>query len=483
MSGGLMKTLFPSAWQWLEERLVLEADTPGDKRRKISLFLIALFCTLTGVLFALRSFLIDGLVAASWLPATYATIVGTSLVIYLVTKRIGHLLYPFLIMILIIPVVFHASQGGFASRSSFTILFWAILAPIGALMFLTIRHAIYWFVVYSGFALVAYILDSRFIQYLPTDNYVHVALDNFLGMIAMSITIFMTTLYFVHAFQREQKKSNQLVVELKQTNRELESTLTELQETQAELVQSEKVAALGKLAAGLAHEINTPIGALRSSASTTAQCLEKLEEVIEENSDPDAGARDAKFRKYIRILKDSSNVFTTVGNRISDVLKGFISFARLDSAQFDVVDIHVGLDDALLLLQSELKPDTIIKKEYGDIPKISCYPAELNQVFLHLLTNAAQAVRENGLITIRTFAEPDHFHIEIRDNGIGIASDRLVNLFNPEFSQKGQRVKSGLGLFISYRIIQQHQGEIKVSSKQGEGSTFTVILPLHICGG
>ena len=154
----------------------------------------------------------------------------------------------------------------------------------------------------------------------------------------------------------------------------------------------------------------------------------------------------------------------------------------MDEATFQQTDIHEGLESTLTLIEHGLKEQINVVKEYGDIPHVTCYPGELNQVFINLLTNAVQAIRGKGIITIRTFVEDEKVYIQISDTGIGISSERMQNLFEPSFSHKDTRVKAGMGLFISYNIMQKHQGEIKVESEVGKGSTFTVILPVGEIG-
>ncbi|MEE9169689.1 MAG: ATP-binding protein, partial [bacterium] len=163
--------------------------------------------------------------------------------------------------------------------------------------------------------------------------------------------------------------------------------------------------------------------------------------------------------------------------RIVNSLK---SFARLDEAVFQITDLHEGLESILTLLDQDLEGRISVVKEYGEIPLLACYPGELNQMFMNLLMNAVQAIERNGTITIRSFVEKGNVHVQIKDTGIGVSSERIKELFDPSFTKKGHRVKAGLGLFASYNIIQKHHGEIKVESEVGKGSTFTVILPMDL---
>jgi signal transduction histidine kinase len=303
-----------------------------------------------------------------------------------------------------------------------------------------------------------------------------------LNILFFSVTIFMTVRYFIDAFQREHARAERLVVDLTETNAELDATLTELRETQTELVRSEKMAALGKLAAGVAHEINNPIGALKSTASTSARCISKIERLFEEKEKFAEIREDGDFQNYLRILKDNGKVFTTAGDRVAHTVNSFIQFARLDKAGFDKVDIHAGIDHTLELIRHELKARTRVVKEYGEVPQIACFPSELNQVFMNLLINAAQAIEDQGTISIRTFVEDEKVYIQIRDTGSGIPPEQIEGLFDPSFTRNGARVRAGLGLFSSYQAVKRHRGRIEVDSVMGEGSTFTIILPMDLDG-
>ena len=458
---------------------VLEMDSLSERRKKISLVVIAFFTTLTGLFFASRNMILTGFDSGVLYPALYFCVVGTATVVYLFTKRLNVLLYPFLFAMLLIPVLFQFNAGGLATRIGFGILIWALLAPLGSLMFQSIKKALLWFAGYLYLIIHSVSIDDSALRHvIPTPNNLAV-IDNSLNLIMLSITIFLTMTYFVSAFQKEQSRSNRLVKELRESNTELELTLSELKATQSELVQSEKMAGLGKLAAGIAHEINNPVGALKSSADTTSQCLIQIEERIENDDNFNSIRDDSKFLKLLEVLKTNSSVFKTVSERISGTVNGFIQFTRLDNAGFARVDIHEGIDNALLLIRNELKPGTSIERKFGEIPKIACYPGELNQVFLNLLTNAAQTTERGGKITIRTFEEKGKVFIQIRDTGAGIPREKLSGLFNLEFSKKDSRVKAGMGLFTSYNIVDQHYGEIKVESVEGEGSIFTVVLPFN----
>ena len=155
--------------------------------------------------------------------------------------------------------------------------------------------------------------------------------------------------------------------------------------------------------------------------------------------------------------------------------------ARLDEAELQDADLHEGLDSTLTLLHNELKNAIEVVQEYGDIPCVRCYPQELNQVFMNLLSNAIHAHDgESGQIRIRTWADDDAVHVSIADTGHGISADNLGRIFDPGFTTKGVGVGTGLGLSISYRIIEKHRGIIRVESDEGQGTCFTVSLPRNL---
>jgi len=255
----------------------------------------------------------------------------------------------------------------------------------------------------------------------------------------------------------------------------LDSAHTQLQETQSQLVQSEKMAALGHLVAGIAHEINNPVGAVNSAADVSNRAIHKIKETLGASHTLDDIQDNKPFRRVLKILEDNNQVIATASHRITKLVMGLKNFARLDEAEFQKSDIHEGIDSTLTLVQHELKNRISVNKQYGDIPQIYCYPNQLNQVFMNLLVNAARAIEDQGMIQIKTSADKTAVYIEIADTGRGIPSENLNRIFEPGFTTKGAGVGTGLGLSISYNIIQKHGGKIEVESAVGKGTTFVVI--------
>lgn len=266
------------------------------------------------------------------------------------------------------------------------------------------------------------------------------------------------------------------IVKLKKKSDELEKLLDELKATQAQLVQSEKMAGLGKVVAGFVHELNTPIGAIKGAVDVYARSVFNIQSVLKESQTLDEIKSSDQLQKSLKCLEDNINVALTASDRIANIADSLKSFAKLDESSFQKACIHEGMDSALTLLASEFADRIKVEKQYGDVPMIYCYPNQLNQVFMHLLMNAAEAIRGKGSITIRTFVKDENVVLEIADTGIGILPDQKEKIFEPNFRKTGSRVKTGLGLFTSYNIVQHHQGHIEVESEVGKGSTFRVIL-------
>jgi signal transduction histidine kinase len=276
----------------------------------------------------------------------------------------------------------------------------------------------------------------------------------------------------------ELKQAQELLQEHSRTlEARVEERTAELRDQQARLAQTEKMAALGSLVAGIAHEINTPLGALQSNTDTMKYAIESLKNYLCACAGP--GIKDSL--KTVDIIDELCRVDRLATDRISHIVSTLKTFARLDRAVQDEVDIHEGLESTLILVNHQLRGGGIrIEKDYGDIPRITCFPNLLNQVFMNILVNAIQAIPEQGTIRIRTGvrASDASVFVEFKDTGIGIPEGNLRRIFDPGFTTKGVRVGTGLGLSIAYRIVADHRGRIDVRSTPGEGSTFLVVLPI-----
>ncbi len=270
------------------------------------------------------------------------------------------------------------------------------------------------------------------------------------------------------------KKQLEEAEKLEQALSNLEDVNHNLRDTQSQLVQSEKMASLGMLVAGVAHEINTPVGAIGSMHNTLVRAVEKLRTTLARIHDD---SEKADLDKFLGVIDEANCVIKSGTERVTNIVGRLRSFARLDEAELVQADINEGLEDTLTLIHHELKYDIEVDRQYGQIPSIACFAGQLNQVFLNLLVNARQAIKGRGRIVVRTSYEDHHVVIEIKDSGDGVPAEHLERIFDPGFTTKGVGVGTGLGLSICYQIIQAHHGRIGVSSEPGQGTVFTIRIP------
>lgn len=282
------------------------------------------------------------------------------------------------------------------------------------------------------------------------------------------------------AYDRLKQLNETLEERVRARTQDLEEANRELRETQAQLVQSGKMASLGMLAAGIAHEINTPIGAIRSNADVERRAIGIIRDVLEESAVTRELRNDPRLVRAIQIFQEVNEVTLEAAERVTRVIQSLASFARLDQPEVEWVDLHDGLESTLTLIGHLLKGRIDVVKLYGQLPRVQCYASQINQVFANLLTNAAQAIRETGTITITTCQEGTDAVISVADSGEGIRPEYLERIFDPGFTTKGVGVGIGLGLSIAYRIIENHGGTIKVQSEPGKGTTFTLRLPIGL---
>jgi PAS domain S-box-containing protein len=287
-----------------------------------------------------------------------------------------------------------------------------------------------------------------------------------------------------------QRKSAELALE--QRNVELQASNEKLAGAQTQLLQSEKMASVGQLAAGVAHEINNPIGYVRSNLTSLTQYWQKISSVLEAYDQLEAAlpgvtsewnaVRALKQRvelDYVRqdivsLLAESVEGVT----RVEKIVRDLRDFSHVDQAEWMPADIHECIESTLNVVAHELKYKGDLVKQYGDLPLIQCLPFQLKQVFMNLLVNAAHAIERQGTITIRTQRECDNVLISFADTGKGIEPGQLKRIFEPFFTTKTIGVGTGLGLSVSYGIIQKHGGTIEVVSGVGKGTTFTIRLPI-----
>jgi signal transduction histidine kinase len=278
-------------------------------------------------------------------------------------------------------------------------------------------------------------------------------------------------------------------MELENSHEALKRAYFDLQSAQEQLVQTEKMASLGHLVAGIAHEIKNPLNFIYGNTGFLADYTQKLQSLVESFDQlPSLSAADReeiarqKESNHYSFIKDDLKIlvdnFTEGARRINTIVSDLRTFSRMDTDAISEVDLHASLEMSLNLLRNQYKNRIEVHKQYGDIPNIQGYSGKLNQVFMNLLANAFHAVRGNGDVWIRTRSNNGAVEIEIEDNGVGITEENLKRIFEPFFTTKPVGQGTGLGLSISYGIIEQHQGKIHVASIPDKGTTFTVRLPI-----
>ena len=281
----------------------------------------------------------------------------------------------------------------------------------------------------------------------------------------------------------------------------LNQAYAQLKSSQLALVQSEKMASLGQMVAGIAHEINTPLGYVKNNVSMEHELLPQAQQLMASyetlfdnllNGSVDEEQLMAQIQD-VMAQRVENNVHEMLGEihalagdslygigQITELVNDLKNFSRMDAAPTDTVHLHDCIDSALNIGRNVLKHRITVVKEFGDLPAIRCAPSQLNQVFLNLFTNAAHAIDGVGQLSIKTWCSENAAHVSVTDTGKGIADELLPRIFDPFFTTKPQGEGTGLGLAISYQIIQQHHGDIRATSRLGEGTTFHLSLPLTL---
>ena len=257
-----------------------------------------------------------------------------------------------------------------------------------------------------------------------------------------------------------------LIQQLNKKNKKLQKTLSELKDTQMQLINTEKMASIGQLVSGVAHEINTPLASINSNNTLIKKILSSSETIS---------------NNQLEILKDLNSIDIEAANRISNIVKSLKRFVRLDEAEFQEADINKELDLTLKLIAHEIKDNITIEKQYSELPPILCSVNMLNQVFMNILVNACHSIIDNkaGKIIITTSFDEKFLYVKIKDNGIGIPTEQQNKIFNVGFTTKKIGIGTGLGLSISKKIIELHKGNITFTSKENTGTEFTISIPFN----
>lgn len=284
---------------------------------------------------------------------------------------------------------------------------------------------------------------------------------------------------------------NKMMHILESKNRELEKTYRELKDTQTKVLQQEKMASIGQLAAGVAHEINNPLAFISSNLGTLGKYIDRLTEFINTQSEIIESFKSIEVMKRVREKRDNLKLDYIAedikelvkesldgSDRVRKIVQGLKTFARVDEADYKCADINECIESTINIVWNELKYKTKLKRDFGNLPPTKCFPQQLNQVFMNILINAAHAIEKQGEITVKTWHEEGFIFIAISDTGCGIPDENLTRIFEPFFTTKEVGKGTGLGLSIAYEIVKKHQGEITIQSEVGRGTTFIVKIPI-----
>jgi signal transduction histidine kinase len=290
------------------------------------------------------------------------------------------------------------------------------------------------------------------------------------------------------------KRRETAEAELMRRNKELTELNTKLSMAQEQLVQSEKLASIGQLAAGVAHEINNPIGYIFSNFSSLENYVADLMKMLAAYEEAEQSIQSASVRSALNglreqieldFLKEDIPILMKQSKegivRVRKIVQDLKDFSRTDANQeWQWANLHQGIDSTLNIVNNEVKYKADVIKQYSDIPDIECLPSQINQVVMNMVVNAAHAIEgKHGTITVSTGAEGENIWIKIADNGCGIPRENVSRIFDPFFTTKPIGTGTGLGLSLSYGIVQKHRGRIEVESEIGTGTTFCITLPIR----
>jgi signal transduction histidine kinase len=303
-------------------------------------------------------------------------------------------------------------------------------------------------------------------------------------LVCLTLTDFTDTAMF-------QGRLNDAIAQLEQEKRAQLELIRKLEDTQGQLLQSEKMASVGQLAAGVAHEINNPIGFINSNLGSLRGQVNDLLSVIAVYERAEAAlAGRPELLEAIRQAKRTADLEFLQGDiqnliaeslegvhRVKQIVDNLKDFSRVDTAEWQFANLENGLESTLNIVWNEIKYKAEVRKEYGGLPEIECIASQINQVFMNLLVNAAHAIEVRGLITLRTGYDEQEVWVEIADTGGGIKAEHLNRIFEPFFTTKPVGKGTGLGLSLAYGIVQRHHGRLEVDSEPGKGTVFRLALP------
>lgn len=287
-------------------------------------------------------------------------------------------------------------------------------------------------------------------------------------------TSVMAIFFFVAIVNHQSDKVHELNLNLE---RKVDERTRHLRETQAQLIQSEKIAALGHLVAGVAHEMNSPVGAVYGTHSTLKSATEKLTQALEDDHGIEICESD-QVSRMLNVISGVSDVIRASSERITGIVKRLRVFAQLDESDLQSANLNDCVENTLDMFRFHLKPEIRIRTEFADLPAINCYPAKINQLCFQLLSNANRAIENTGEIVLRTEVQGNEIRFRVSDDGRGIPPEYIDRIFDPGYTAWDLKVGTGLGLAICYQVAREHNGRIDVESEIGKGSKFTLTLPV-----
>jgi len=279
--------------------------------------------------------------------------------------------------------------------------------------------------------------------------------------------------------------------DLEAMQQHLKEAVSKLDAAQGQLLQADKMASIGQLAAGVAHEINNPIGYVYSNLTTLDRYVSDLMQLLNRYEQLEAAQPDTPNLEDVRQYKTAIDLNYLRSDlpalmsesqegisRVKKIVQDLKDFSHVDEAEWLWTDLRHGLDSTLNIVHNELKTKVEIVRQYGNIPEVQCIASQINQVFMNLLVNASHAIETKGTITIETGSQNDEVWVKISDTGCGISKENLLRIFDAFFTTKPVGKGTGLGLSLSYSIVKRHHGRIEVDSEVGKGTSFTVHLPV-----